>query len=729
MSSEQRPSPKSILRSILLASRTDIEGLQLNFSDLAWSGNAELALTILLRFLPETASPALYLDLAYLLCQEGQWLSFADLKNETKVWEEILELDLLDDQSAENILAGFFASSSSASAQANFSITKPHDAESTFAEWIFARIEILDSSVGIFNLIHELVSQHHDLPSKIIQWRTGVLEPVERFNMYYPDNESFNHLFQLSQIVNPDQSSAIITFLLQHSTSRTITRDVGTIVTPYLNYIDTVSSSDAKVAWPTFFNWLVSASNGEKFGAVVELAKNWDGPAASNDLTLQYVSSLLAFCYIYPIANAEVFESMHTIQKRALYILNASSDNEQFSNAAIETQLSDVLETCAFDFPNSPLFLATKSNLDLFDVLVTAAALISVYIPTTLQSIAQLRFYGTAADQLAFISKVVRGKSKEYAYRDDSNWRTLRSGARWLRNKSLVLQKLTESEIESVFVSALLDFGRIGLVQEIYIDPIYSPIETSHLEQHILNSFQNHYDNASNCNATRGSLKTASQILALIYPKLSNSEPLMRADLLLKATHELSKYSLTLVHGVPLQPLQIKLNGNPEEIISQLLQSNQKAYIQPDDLITMTKNLHVGLDMPVAELQGVEYRIIRMSVYAALAADDFTTAFEYCMSRLWDHRDAIAQLDRDLVWQVFYAAGRYVSPNASSTPSPGPNAQSPMAMLLINNRVKHLRLQMRLLSLALDICPEVNMLEILTVWQEFELQIIQCLAK
>ncbi|KAK9329362.1 Sec39 domain-containing protein [Lipomyces starkeyi] len=716
---------KSILLATYLASTSKADELRKLFGSSAWNTAAtpSQALNVLLKFVPETAEPRSYLplvsDIAY---------SRLDEIDDSEELADLLPdgIRLLDDDTATTVGDKLL---SDGTASVDFYESDP---QLTIASWVFERIYSIDSSFGVLELIDAIVSADvsEPLPAAVLQWRDGVLRPLQLFHVYYPnavDKESYH----LQEYTSTDPQ-LIIEHFLQYTTAKTINRDVAMIVTPYLHYIATVSADRIK-PWNNFYEWLVitAATN---FQIIIELVKNWNGPDGDSSALIDYASTIIASCYQCSEARSEYFEAMHILQKRGTYVLNLANiipvdDDDQF----IETQMVSYSDAdSAFKFPECPLYQATQSNLYLLDQLITSAAMISVYVPTSLQSIAKLRFFAPHQAQLQFLLSVVRGNSKEYAYRDDSNWRTLRSGSRWLKNKSNVLSKLSDADIENAFLSALLDFGRISLVREIYIDPIQPPLEMEDIETHVLNSFREHYDGASNCNATRGSLKTASQVLHLIYPSMLKTDKLEKAELLLKATHELSKYSLILVQGVPLAPLQIRINNNPEQIISQLLQSNEKAYLQVDEMISVTKNLVIGLDTSLDDLQGIEFRVIRMCVYAALAADDFNVAYEYCMNMLWSHADEINAFDQDLLWQVFFAAGRYVSPNAPSlSPSPGFQAapQTQMMMLQLKNRIKYLRLQMELLSRALDICPERHMFEILNIWQDFELQVAQVTAK
>ncbi|KAK9464405.1 Sec39 domain-containing protein [Lipomyces arxii] len=694
---------RQVLLAVYLASLAQTEELRVLFGTKAWqvSATSNQALRVMLEFIPETVGSGSYLSLV----KDVAYGTLEQAETESEIMPE--EVAMLDEDIAVKIVAGLIDQNDTVE-------FKQSDPEQTMTDWIFARIYAVEAAFRIVDLVEEVLTDvAFKLPDAIEQWKYGVLKPVQQFATYYPDTFI---PFTLQHLTRDRPTAEFISFVLGHSSTKTVTRELSNVVVPYVEYVATLGATDP---WADLFAWMVMIADTD-FKLVVELIKNWTGPGS--DQAGNYVRAMLGACFACHNASSETFEAMRTVQKRASQLLTKSSPSS--NHIAVDAHMTKFAHPDdAFEYPGSPIYHPSEQNIELLDQLVTASSMMSLYVPTSLASIAKLRFFAPRDVQLQFLVKIVRGTAKEYAYRDDSNWRSLRSGARWLKNKSLVLAKLSDSDIENVFLGALLDFGRIGLVREIYIDPIQGPLALQDIEKHVIKAFREHYDSASNCNVTRGSLKTASQILQLIYPSLLNTAELQREEVLLKATHELSKYSLTLVQGVPLSPLQIRISNDPEQIMSQLLQSNDKAYLQIDDLIGMTKNLLIGLDTFDESKQGIEYRVVRMGVYAALTADDFRTAYEYCIDRLWTHASAIAMLDPDLVWQTFYAAGRYVSPNAGTSPAAG--GASGQAQHQLRRHIGNMQLQMDLLARAMDICPDKNMFEILSVWQEFEVHLAQ----
>lgn len=211
---------------------------------------------------------------------------------------------------------------------------------------------------------------------------------------------------------------------------------------------------------------------------------------------------------------------------------------------------------------------------------------------------------------------------------------------------------------------------------------------------------------------------------------------------LIAATHALSFYSLTLQHGVPFQPVSIRVSHDPIGLITKVLEQNPKSYTQVDDLISIGRNL-VSAGLPVAPSEGnidemdditdstgglenkrkdAERRITFMAIEAALREEDFETAYSYIVSRLTPSgaditspnnapakharntstSSAAAPQDDDISWRAAFLAGRY-RPTTASPPT-----------------LRRLEQRTELLSLALLLAPTSALTDILSAWRRCE---------
>lgn len=191
---------------------------------------------------------------------------------------------------------------------------------------------------------------------------------------------------------------------------------------------------------------------------------------------------------------------------------------------------------------------------------------------------------------------------------------------------------------------------------------------------------------------------------------------------LIAATHALSFYSLTLQHGVPFQPVSIRVHEDPITLIEKVLDQNPKSYTKLDDLLSIGRNfVTAGLLSNLSEdkEQGLiviaERRIISMAVSSALASDDFGTAYSYILTRLTpssllpsstsDTTTTTSPVQEDISWRAAYNAGRYRSPTTSTESD-------------LTSQINNLSQRMELLSLSLILAPSADPLpEVLGAWR------------
>jgi hypothetical protein len=211
-------------------------------------------------------------------------------------------------------------------------------------------------------------------------------------------------------------------------------------------------------------------------------------------------------------------------------------------------------------------------------------------------------------------------------------------------------------------------------------------------------------------------------------PRFPNSQRFKELTALIAATHALSFYSLTLQHGVPFQPVSIRVHEDPLSLIEKVLDQNPKSYTKLDDLLSIGRNfVTAGLvtnpsgDESTPQEQDstimAERRIISMAVSSALASDDFGTAYSYILTRLTPSSllpssisdttttTTTSPVKEDISWRAAYNAGRYRSPTTSTESD-------------LNSQINNLSQRMELLSLALILAPSADPLpEVLGAWR------------
>lgn len=203
-------------------------------------------------------------------------------------------------------------------------------------------------------------------------------------------------------------------------------------------------------------------------------------------------------------------------------------------------------------------------------------------------------------------------------------------------------------------------------------------------------------------------------------PYFPDSISLRQIGALIAATHALSFYSLILQHGVPFQPVSIRVHHDPLSLVEKVLEQNDKSYTKLDDLLFIGRNLVTGLPTSTETEEQVsdtlitaERRITSLAISSALSSNDFGTAYSYVLTRLAppSHLNTTSPLltststPDDISWRAVYNAGRF----RSTTPNPS----TPLT-----SQINHLSQRMELLSLALVLTPTPDPLpEILGAWR------------
>lgn len=205
-----------------------------------------------------------------------------------------------------------------------------------------------------------------------------------------------------------------------------------------------------------------------------------------------------------------------------------------------------------------------------------------------------------------------------------------------------------------------------------------------------------------------------------------NSKRFNEVLALLSATHAMSFYSLTLQHGVPFQPVNIRAHKDPISLVGKILDQNTHSYTKLDDLLDIGQNLasagltlipkhdSISLGEDTSEqILYVQRRITAMAIEAALAEEDFDTAYSYVINRLSppgsSNQDVLDSLHvsfdvgDDISWRAAYQAGCHRPVRQT-----GPSA------------LRRLEQRMELLSQALLLAPASALSEILMAWRQCE---------
>ena len=549
---------------------------------------------------------------------------------------------------------------------------------------------------------------------------------------------------------------------------------VGASVDELVRQITSSSAEDGlQTEWENAFTWMVQHS-ASQIPIVAQALEEWDGPkdvdlggfAANAGLEPQveaqlrhrYLQTAFASVYAATTDTTETISSSHRILVRIARLMNLDSPPAMAApvqhlpkigaqNAIVGDFPSSIFALDALLRPSHPL---TNPNLETFSLLqllvFSAYILAELRFNLSVMHVARVKFQFDSQEQMAFLQKVLHAVSA-VSKRDERQWVGVRQKLLWLwgwgiasdtkeQHGTGVLGRVERLTLEKEILKLLLNASCYSLIIDTYIRNHDGSrnLDPKDVEKTVVEVALNHYDNATNGNRTRGSMKKASEIVLTLRQYFPGSALFQQTEALLTATHALSFYSLMLQHGVPFLPVNIRVSSDPLSLIEKVLAQNPRSYSHLDDLISIATNLVVaGLgrrdefqtettptSLAISKRRA-ERRAIGMAIEAALNEDDFETAYSYVVNRL--DTTAAAQTSSnqdvdDISWRAALAAGRHKSNNLSASTS----LSTPPALRRLEQR-------MELLSQALLLAPPSALPEVLNVWRKCEEEMTALLAR
>ena len=522
--------------------------------------------------------------------------------------------------------------------------------------------------------------------------------------------------------------------------------------------------------WSHVNHWLLDLGLRD-FPRAVDAMTQWDGPEDvdygdwgadsqpidQEDLRVQtrrHCQAGLAALYAANDSSLETIIGSHRVLQQIARLLELDEppdlkrSDAPIASGITRTYLDELspaylLHNALLRYQN-PLTSPTGSAVSLFNlVLASCYKLWNLGNRKTSRSVAELALFGTEADQIAELKKTLYTLKAEKM--DEKLWASIRRQMLWLRNWEHqthgleeprgIFGKVAKTDMEVELLRAMLEGSCYSLAEDIYCKQTSLPLSKEVVESTVLNAALSAYDSASNGNRTRGGVRKASEVISTFSIYFPTSIPFRRTTALLSATHDMSFYSLTLQHGVPFQPVNIRAHKDPMSLIGKILNQNPRSYAHLDNLLEigqnlvtagLTDNMQGSLEVSDAQRNSQQQaliarrRITRMAIEAALEEDDFDTAYSYVVTRLAADQSRAntanslqdsATVQDDISWRAAFAAGRYPTSNAG------------------NSALRRLEQRMELLSQALLLAPPSALSDVLKVWQKCEQQVTAQIAQ
>ncbi|OJJ86365.1 secretory pathway Sec39 family protein [Aspergillus glaucus CBS 516.65] len=650
------------------------------------------------------------------------------------------------------------------------------DTTDLLTQFLIHRAHRIDAETSLQPFILDLLLPFYERSPVLRTWLISSLIPLLRLNYeYYPDQDG---TFTLDVIESMDDQTAVNVLLSMtgsHSDNMDLVKNLRGLIGPWIHGSHrskrrrlneaaqresvTVTQEPyrprtaSRAAWGPVNEWLLSRSLVD-LESVVGAYTDWNGPQDIDlggygdangqyqgdelaDLQARHGQSGLAVVYANSDTSGQTLEGCAQIVTRIAQQLGLEGSIPNDSplptvtydtNTISSTSRASLLQNALLGYSN-PLTRPSATSISFISAILSSLGILSeLDHPVTCRAAANMCLHNSEDVQLLDLRSVIASTTRNA--RSGRDWTNIRQQLLWLHNWQAEAQterpsyhglfwRVPRDVVETEILKALLEVKEYKLAVNIYTD-MRAPLQASQVEAAVKDAITTAYDNASNGNRTRGGMKKAYDILQTFQPHFPDSVSFKQIQALISATHALSFYSLTLQHGVPFQPVSIRVHQDPLSLIEKVLDQNPKGYTNLDDLLSIGRNLvaagfppilpdsdsHEHTPIPEEDAPIIaERRVISLAISSALASDDLDTAYSYIFTRLATQTPSSTSVKDDISWRAVYNAGRYRSPATSSPPS-------------LQSQINQLSQRMEILSLALVLVPYADPLpEILGAWR------------
>ena len=614
--------------------------------------------------------------------------------------------------------------------------------DDTLADFIISWVHQVEYTDGALQDVVPLVEECIPNSSSLEQWASAYLLPLVRLRyQFYPGEDINVSLQQLESLSGLAGVKSLLDCAERSLANDLIVRDLNEIVAPWIE--GTARDRQArKTSWTDVFEWLLDLSLRD-FSLAAKSLLEWNGPPSpqtddseSDSMISIFAQTALAIIYATQSSSEETVQLAQQLLQRAVALSGQETSSIQLPTPAIPEistfvrSLSDtnLLQNALLRRDNALTQPLEQSLAFLSGALKTAGILLKYKVYLTVAEVTRVCISATAEIQNKQLQRILQQIPRLTSSEPD--WPSIRQDVLWLRHWDPIavqvgessrngsfLALLPEQQVEQSLLDLMLSMGQYSAAKTVYLESGSPPLDTTTVEKQVVAAIYLAFDNASNGNRSRGGVKRAAEMLTALRPSFSGSQSLRTIEHLLRATHSLSFYQLTLQHGVPFRPVNIRAHQDPLDLVARVLEQDSKAYTKLDDLLEIGHNLvlaraleDVHQDAEAGHkdtrLVDADRRVTYLAITAALAAHDFDTAYSYITTRLSTPSADDKDLGDDFSWRAVYAAGRHRP------------AQPPKSL---HDRITGLSKRMDLLSLSLSLVPNAESLsEILGQWRRCE---------
>ncbi|KAF8584990.1 Sec39-domain-containing protein [Ramaria rubella] len=258
---------------------------------------------------------------------------------------------------------------------------------------------------------------------------------------------------------------------------------------------------------------------------------------------------------------------------------------------------------------------------------------------------------------------------------------------------------LSKEEVTRIFFSGLLSSGNFRVAQRILKKSHTSYLSDPQvIEEQVLASSREFYDNASSGNLHQGDMKLAYECLN-VAPL---SPAIQREREFIEATSRICSFNVASRGGIPVTPIEIRLVKDRLSLVARVLSSTEDAYKHSKVILDLVHKLGYQDD------KTAEVKALAMLADAALQAEDFVRAAETVEHMV------------DTVRELGAASLGTVEIRTESEDEAKEVCWHSCFQLGRQTEFHDIDKKLSLLGHALQLCPPEHMLNVLSVWRKIE---------
>ncbi|EPX72987.1 secretory pathway protein Sec39 [Schizosaccharomyces octosporus yFS286] len=623
-------------------------------------------LSLLVKFLPETTEPDVYIPYIDVENDQGEICNTLDVASTVKLPSDKLcqyrlrQMGLWESSlpSIQNVPQFYSIFSRKIVEETNqvqlaYLLMKSSQAPSEIREW----------SSGRFEVFHRL-SQFTSVPVDLDEMEKASIRDV--ISLSFPILSVENCVAILSEVIFP--------FILSTESE----------------------SEGSQNSWSYVWEKLLQLVKTDGLEILHELIIHW----IIEDTKLQLMFMKVALSSLY-ICNETTSTSL-SLGKR---ILASIQEKLRLTTTPYDNLLKVPVENSIEFFlsndnnltnPTSESVTLLSRILDAIPILETA----NVFPVPNVRACLNISNSDTAAQE-SFLQKYISSSLGELKSTDYNDWNNVFSFTLSWKSQSLFFNKIESNDISLIFLKLLLSTSNFNVLENMKDRLALPGIHPDILQDCMESNFYKNFRAASSMNKSRGKLNTAYKVLNVFSECISLTPTRRRLNSLINTVDLIKQYHFLIEKGKPLSPTQIEENLNPDKLLDFIITQDDRSYQQVDDLMALVIETYKACGKfeytnAITQLHQITEQVVNRCVDAALLKSDLIMAKQLVEDRLVTLAESSVGM-RKTIYKTCFRIGK--------TP-------------LNDHLSREIRLEM--LQLAIANAPKEELNDVVNYWTEFE---------